>query len=277
MKMKKPYRPAHWLVELVTLANGACGLIACFFLVRYVALCNAREVVPCIHLTLVWVFMLFGGIFDGLDGLIARRLKVSTELGKELDSLCDAVTFGVLPAMIIALLNSFSANIYWMIFSWACAVVYLCGALFRLARFDVESLPAEKHHLTFSGLPSPSAAATVGIIVILYIGLREGNIWFVKILWDIFSMNSVIQFSGYLITALPFLGLALGFLMVSEIEFIHMAAVTKYFASRKIFAKILYSLALISLVVLLREMVFLLLLFSVGYGLVMYFYGLIRA
>ena len=260
----------------MTLVNAACGIIAGFFLIKFAIARNISVVPPLAYLTLVWLFIFFGGIFDWLDGIAARWLRVSTELGKELDSLCDAVTFGVVPAMIIVTLNNFGAPLYWEIFSWACAIVYLSSALFRLARFDVGSLPEAECHQKFKGMPMPAAGGMVAVPLLLYVSLRDGNILFVRILWGIFSESSVIQFSNYVILALPFLGLLIAYLMVSEMEYIHFNPVVKFFMDRGKFEHFLYLAILLSLVILLREMVILLLpFFFAGYGPTLSFYKLL--
>jgi len=79
-------------------------------------------------------YAIFGAmIMDGVDGRIARRLKVASDLGKELDSLSDLVSFGVAPALL-----AYSVQLYhWRYFGLLIAVIFaLCGA-YRLARFNV--------------------------------------------------------------------------------------------------------------------------------------------
>jgi CDP-diacylglycerol--serine O-phosphatidyltransferase len=268
-----PYRLSHWIVELVTLTNAACGIIACLFLVKFAVFRNVYVAPPLMYLTLVWLILFFAGIFDYLDGLLARKLKVSTELGKELDSLCDAVSFGFVPAMIIAILNNFGAPLYWEVFCWASAIVYLGSALFRLARFDVITLPADKYHHSFMGMPTPLAAGMIGAVVFLYVSLQDGSIIFVKILWDVFSRSAVIQFSNHLITALPFLGLLLAWLMVSNLEFSHFSATVNFLKHRRPFECFVCFVILIPFVVLLRELVILVLPLSFALcGPVVYFY-----
>ena len=74
--------------NLITLANLACGLVAIVF-----SLNN--------NLYFAGTFIFFGAILDFFDGLSARLLKVSSDLGKQLDSMADMVTFGVAPGMIM--------------------------------------------------------------------------------------------------------------------------------------------------------------------------------
>ncbi len=101
-----------------------------------------------------WLIVL-AGIFDGLDGVMARLTNSSSEFGVELDSLADVVSFGTAPSFIL----------YAAFFkSWETAGVVLaslpalCGAL-RLARFNVQLVGFDKDY--FMGLPIPSAALTL--------------------------------------------------------------------------------------------------------------------
>ena len=74
--------------NIITLTNLFCGLCAILFAFEG-------------NLTVSSVFIFCGALFDFFDGLIARVLKVSGELGKQLDSFADSVTFGVAPGMIL--------------------------------------------------------------------------------------------------------------------------------------------------------------------------------
>jgi CDP-diacylglycerol--serine O-phosphatidyltransferase len=94
-------------------------------------------------------------IFDTLDGGAARWMRQTSRFGSELDSLCDAVSFGVAPALIvIQITDDYHARIL-----WAIAALFMSCALLRLARYNVETSPDSQEW--FSGLPSPAAAATV--------------------------------------------------------------------------------------------------------------------
>ncbi len=102
----------------------------------------------------VWLIIL-GGIFDGLDGAMARLTRSSSEFGVELDSLADVVTFGAAPSFILwAAFFSRWDTIGVLI----AALPAICGAL-RLARFNVQLVGYDKEY--FLGLPIPSAALTV--------------------------------------------------------------------------------------------------------------------
>lgn len=98
-------------------------------------------------------------VFDVMDGAVARALKVSGELGKQLDSLADAVSFGVVPGMTAYWLMDFwwmeqSKAAHWSIYL---ALLLPLAAVLRLARFNIDS--RQSHY--FIGLPTPSAAAVV--------------------------------------------------------------------------------------------------------------------
>lgn len=122
-------------------------------------------------LTASW-FIIAAMIFDFLDGFTARLLKAYSEIGKELDSLADVVSFGVAPAIIIYQLLNNSLSIFSpmigssdgikaslvLIFP---SIMPVCGAL-RLAKFNIDSTQTK----TFKGLPIPANALAVISIVI---------------------------------------------------------------------------------------------------------------
>ncbi len=98
-------------------------------------------------------------VADGLDGRVARYFKVSGDFGKELDSLCDVVSFGVVPAIMayVFLLKDFGLT-----GALVAAAFATCGA-FRLARFNVNASTVKGY---FMGLPIPANALFfIGIII----------------------------------------------------------------------------------------------------------------
>lgn len=97
----------------------------------------------------------FAGILDGVDGRVARLTRTQSEFGMQLDSLADAIAFGVAPA--------------WLFYHWGlnhlggfglfCAFAYAACAMIRLARFNVTHVADEEvDHRFFQGLPTPAAA-----------------------------------------------------------------------------------------------------------------------
>jgi len=107
------------------------------------------------------LFVVAAMISDGLDGRVARYLNASSEFGKELDSLCDLVSFGVAPAILAYafLLNELPGVIGYMI----AAFFATCGAL-RLARFNVNTGVVKGY---FMGLPIPAAGCVLATFIML--------------------------------------------------------------------------------------------------------------
>jgi CDP-diacylglycerol--serine O-phosphatidyltransferase len=101
---------------------------------------------------LVWAgwFIIFAGILDMLDGRIARFTRTGSKFGAELDSLVDAISFGVAPGFIVY--QIYFADTQW---SWTLSFVYVTAVVVRLARFNVEQGGEAKRY--FHGLPSPAA------------------------------------------------------------------------------------------------------------------------
>lgn len=96
---------------------------------------------------------------DGIDGRLARALKVQSRFGAELDSLADTVNFGVAPAMLLYIwgLGGMQG------FGWVCAMVFACCMGLRLARFNA-ALDTEKPRWMsnyFTGIPAPAGALVV--------------------------------------------------------------------------------------------------------------------
>lgn len=123
------------------------------------------------------ILILVAVLMDSLDGRIARKLDIISQLGKELDSLCDLVSFGVAPAL---LLYAQVLNPYVYSLGLITAIFYIvCGA-YRLARFNVINLTD-----SFMGIPitlagaivavvsffAASMSATLVLIVLLFLGI----------------------------------------------------------------------------------------------------------
>jgi CDP-diacylglycerol--serine O-phosphatidyltransferase len=94
--------------------------------------------------------IIIAGILDMLDGSVARLTRTGSAFGAELDSLVDAVSFGVAPGFIMFAL--FFADTQW---SWVLSFVYVTAVVVRLARYNIEQGGEAKRY--FHGLPSPSA------------------------------------------------------------------------------------------------------------------------
>ena len=100
------------------------------------------------------LYIVLGGIMDALDGRVARATRTGSRFGAELDSLVDAITFGLAPALIMyfAVLNQEG-------WDWLFVFLFVACAVIRLARFNVEQAGRAKRY--FHGLPSPAAGMTL--------------------------------------------------------------------------------------------------------------------
>jgi CDP-diacylglycerol--serine O-phosphatidyltransferase len=110
-------------------------------------------------------------VLDGLDGRLARLLKTESEIGAELDSLCDFVNFGVAPALMLYLwaLQDVRAE------GWIAALIYTVACLLRLARFNVGARAPGADLGSFRGVPSPAGAMLV--LLPLYVAHATGITW----------------------------------------------------------------------------------------------------
>ncbi|MBV1901531.1 MAG: CDP-diacylglycerol--serine O-phosphatidyltransferase [Kordiimonadaceae bacterium] len=117
--------------------------------------------------------VLLAGVFDGLDGTVARLLNSASRFGAELDSLSDVVAFGVAPSVILYL---------WVLeglgrFGWATALIYAIAMALRLARFNSrledENEPRQRTGF-LTGVPAPMGAALMLVPMMMDFGLGEG-------------------------------------------------------------------------------------------------------
>ncbi|MGH7163349.1 MAG: CDP-diacylglycerol--serine O-phosphatidyltransferase [Planctomycetota bacterium] len=185
------------LPALVTIGNGYCGLLAIF----KIADGDLYEA--------SWLILL-AMVFDVLDGKIARMARFTSLFGAYLDSLSDAISFGVAPAFLAKELakEAWGDALGPKLLTFITAVFAL-GALLRLARYNVEHASGEgsdregREVSRFNGLPTPGAAGVIASLVFLSLDERR---WF-----D----------SSHLQHAIPFLCPVLGCLMVSRLSYVH--------------------------------------------------------
>ncbi|GAA5048739.1 CDP-alcohol phosphatidyltransferase family protein [Nocardia callitridis] len=126
-------------------------------------------------------------VLDGLDGRLARMLDATTKIGAELDSLSDAISFGVAPALVlyVTLLDSNSAG-------WIVALLYAVSIVLRLARFntlmDDDDRPDWAREY-FVGVPAPAGALIAMVPVALLVQFGDG--WWVGfyavLVWTVLS------------------------------------------------------------------------------------------
>ena len=142
------------------------------------------------------IAIIFAALIDGLDGRIARLIKGTSKVGKELDSLTDMISFGVAPAFIMYFwkLNTLGR------FGWLVCLIYVICVALRLARFNVNSNqdPSWKDNF-FEGVPSPAG----GILVLtpLIISLTDFN--YIQLNYDVIVPAFFIITSLLLISKFP--------------------------------------------------------------------------
>lgn len=129
------------------------------------------------------ILILAAVVMDGLDGRVARKLQTSSDLGRELDSLCDIVSFGVAPAVL--LYSQVLASNYHFMGLAAFLIYIICGA-YRLARFNVMNISAY-----FLGLPITIAGGLLAILSLLAAYLHPLVILFLVLALSLFMISSV--------------------------------------------------------------------------------------
>lgn len=115
------------------------------------------------------------GIFDGLDGTVARLLKSTSRFGAELDSLSDVVAFGVAPAVILYLWTLENLDRL----GWAVALIYATAMALRLARFNARLEDEEEPRKRFgylTGVPAPMGAGLLLMPMLLDLALGEQTV-----------------------------------------------------------------------------------------------------
>lgn len=217
-------RRGSLFANLLTIGNGVCGFAALVKLSQ-LQLAEDNSLANPENLVFAGYLILLGMLFDAFDGKVARMVKGSTELGAQLDSLCDLITFGLVPAFMIFQMQ-LGTSPRWMNVVWFFSLAYFLGALLRLARFNVENSPEEEAHLCFKGLPSPAAAGCVASLVIFQnyvLKAEQAELkWISENLFSIESMKTFVTAISYI---LPFLGVFLGFTMVSSrLKFEHVGS-----------------------------------------------------
>jgi CDP-diacylglycerol--serine O-phosphatidyltransferase len=147
-KKRRSQRGIYVLPNLLTSANLFCGFYAIIAVVQS-------------HFVKGAVAIMIAAVFDWLDGKIARVTHAVSRFGLEYDSLCDCISFGVAPGLLVYLwaLQPFGR------LGWLAALLYVaCGTL-RLARFNTQAAQMNTDH--FTGLPIPAAAFMIASTVLL--------------------------------------------------------------------------------------------------------------
>ena len=142
------------------------------------------------------IAIIFAALIDALDGRIARLIKATSKVGKELDSLTDVISFGVAPSFVMYFwsLNNLGK------FGWLLCLIYVVCVTLRLARFNVNSNeePSWKDNF-FEGVPSPAG----GILVLMPLIFSLSEFDFLIISYNILVPVFFISVSFLLISKFP--------------------------------------------------------------------------
>lgn len=198
------------LPTLLTLGNGVCGLAAIA-----IAMSDDPRWTNETQLLIAGTLIFGGMLFDALDGSAARMTGQESQFGAELDSLCDAITFGTAPAVIVWEYSHGMALPQKI--SWGIGVLFTLCVLIRLARFNVETDEDDSHE-GFDGLPSPAAAGTLASFAIAMpelAGYANDPEYPERVQW---IAQQLLNGSQYFMAALT---LVLAYLMVSRFQYKH--------------------------------------------------------
>lgn len=140
-------------------------------------------------------FLVLASIFDGLDGKVARLVNGTSDFGIQLDSLCDLVSFGVAPAILV---YEWALKDFGRVGIAAVFVFVACGAL-RLARFNVQA--GKISNVYFVGLPIPAASAFIAASVLF---INKMDLDLDKLSLSIFFLLSVYFLAFLMVSSIPF-------------------------------------------------------------------------
>ncbi len=218
--------------NLFTLLNLFFGCIAIVFIMQtgltYTADAGGDSLVAIpekIYIASIFIFL--AAVVDFLDGFVARLLKVPSELGKQLDSLADAVSFGVAPGLIAYQFlrlsyaqqtNGLDINMVWLL----PAFILPCAGAYRLARFNIDN--SQRHG--FKGVPIPAVGLLFASFPLVY--WYSNNDLIIRILLNKWFWYAAVLLCSYLmVSTLPMLALKFSGVTVKKmLPFLILAAVT---------------------------------------------------
>lgn len=246
----KRIRTISVLPTLFTLGNLVCGFFAIVVAARierpdeswidatqqfHVMLGGIKD--PTNVMFSAWLIFI-AMLFDALDGYVARWARATSDFGAQLDSLCDVVTFGVAPSI---LLVKMCPNFTYLHREavWVIAAAFVACVALRLARFNVETTE-EDDHMNFHGLPSPAGAAAIASFAIAFYTLRKEDSTFAYAAQVDLALQSV----------LPFFAVLVALLMVSRIPYPHV--VNQVFRGERSFGHVVAVLFTVVVVMMIR-------------------------
>ena len=198
--------------NLFTLLNLVCGFFAIIFILQigqsivYIDGEGYSQVDLPEKITWGALLIFAAAIIDFLDGFVARLFKATSEMGKQLDSLADVVSFGVAPGLILYQLLRISfaredggldISMVWLV----PAVLIPCAAAWRLAKFNLDS----DQQFSFKGLPSPAAGLTIASLpLIIWFPVLEIQNYLIN-MWVLYAI--ILILSMLMVSNLPMMSL----------------------------------------------------------------------
>lgn len=148
------------------------------------------------HYSIAIAMVAVAAVLDGLDGRIARMLDATSKMGAELDSLCDAISFGVAPGLVVFVWKTHEYRIGWIV-----TLIFAVCMVLRLARFntllgDTEKPPYAKEF--FVGVPAPAGGLLAMLPLMLQIQIGTGW-WTSQVTVDIWTL----AVAGLLVSRIP--------------------------------------------------------------------------
>ena len=246
-------RSIYLVPSMATLGNAVCGFAAIYIagldmpsadpLTQWLSGYDPRTQLANLEFSrfVIAAYFLFGAMFfDAIDGRLARFTRHTTDFGGQLDSLADAISFGVAPAILMMqMLRSSAGFVPFGITRtiWAIGAVYMCCAVIRLARFNVSNEHGEQHHFSFLGLPSPAAAGVVASMVLLHQTLYADCAEFMKRGYDGIWFKPIFWTQVIVYWAVPVFTLIVGLLMVSTVRYSHL--VNRYLRGKRSMSRLI--------------------------------------
>lgn len=235
-RKRRRMRPVKAIPTILTLGNLVCGFSAIYYAMKPV---GETQIFHLNTLTIAGLLIFLGMFFDAIDGSVARLTRATSDLGAQLDSLADVVSFGVAPAfMMLRLVSHYygptdggtaevvtilspDADTVWAKVIWTIAVIYVCCTALRLARFNAETTSAsEEDHRSFKGLPSPGAGGTVASLIVLHQHLLYAK---TGVAYVATGVEDNLAFARAAALGIPLVTLLCAFAMVSSLRYSHFA------------------------------------------------------
>jgi len=223
---------------LLTLGNAVCGFAAIAYAGRIGQIGSSPEA-DSYHLALAGWLIVAAMVFDALDGYVARLARSTSKFGAELDSLCDAISFGAAPAFLLMRMGpGWDRPLQHKILA-VIATLYLVCVVLRLARYNVQSLgETTSGSKKFSGLPSPAAAGCIASLAVM----RSTT-------WPGMEANTL----NALVEAWAMLGaFVVALLMVSQVPYPHLTK--QLLRGRKHFNHVIQLVLAVFIIVLIQEL-----------------------